>query len=196
MFRHFISILIASSLSLISQSCLLIETSLPKKFKISNKFTSNEQLLIIEQANRWNDFIAKNTDIKQALIFDGIDERPFDETTSLDDGINTIYIEDENIIRYSTSSTTGGNMPISAENIFISKVNIAQCITCDLSENDWFKKTILHEFGHFIGITSHFEDDPENINLFGIMSTHVNYSTDDFTEHDKKLLCLVLKCVN
>jgi predicted Zn-dependent protease len=168
----------------------------PKELIINNSF-NKEQIEIIKRCiNRWNDYTTELVGYPLITLNTTIDNEAFDADIHLSDDKNIIYViykEDKyyNSVKY--KSYRLGSVQYGKADILITSHALDD-------DNLWLEATVMHELGHWLGVSSHIDQLDPNLNLNTENNLMNSTASEDnlifkLSDEDIKLFCLNHNCI-
>ena len=159
--------------------------STPKEITISNNFNSEQKKIIIKCINKWNNYSQTLLGYDLIIYNNQIDNYEYDDSTANIDNKSVIYFIDSNNSYYLKRDNALGRANTNDIMIFSDAIG------------KYFELTIMHEFGHWLGIYSHIDDSPNIIETNdNVMNATAGDKIDiNLSNEDIKLFCMVHKCL-
>ena len=173
----------------LNTSCLYLnDYSKPKEIIIDAHFGLKEKVIIDRCIKRWNAYTTRLVGYPMIIYNKKVDYDGFNEAESMIDDRNVIYLIGPDNPYYQRRGRAIGRVTASRNDIFI---------FTDALPDKYFEPTVMHELGHWVGITSHTDDSLPDIEVDQTSNLMGTYSEDRVTlsKEDIRLFCLVHKCL-
>ena len=165
---------------------------LPQEFYIESRWTPAERQIILDEAEKWNAVGREYLGLDRILVFRGVynDRDGFRSEEDLGDDFNVVYVGENNADYDLIDTGTEGSYVIgygTSGDVLLFRFAM---LNEDGTLNEpLFRQTVLHEFGHFLGL-AHVPDDPK-----ALMYWLTGENSDVITRHDIQAFCLAHDCL-